>query len=97
VDNPHLFPVGLQLVGHDAGERGAHMLAHFGPDDVDGDHAGAIDAVPDGRLKQVARRDLGLASCRRPGPGKSQHDAGPHHRDQEAAARPQGHAGVPIT
>ena len=50
----HLAPVGLELVGEDAGERGADVLAHLGADDVDGDDAVAIDAVPDGRLERAA-------------------------------------------
>ena len=54
IDDPYLVPVGLELVGHDAGERGADMLAHFGAFDVDGHSAIAVDAVPDGRFKKFA-------------------------------------------
>ncbi len=99
VDDPHLVPVGLELVGDDAGERGADMLAHLGADDVDGHDAAAIDAVPDCRLEEFGRGGLGLASGGgwqlhggEAGPAESQHRAGPHHRDQEAAARRQGGA-----
>jgi hypothetical protein len=93
MDNSHLAPVGLELVGHDASERGAHMLAHLGADDVDSQHAAAIHAVPDGRLEQVDRCDLGFAWCRQwelnrgtAGAGESHHGAGPYHGDQEAEA-----------
>src|SRR5260370_28731565 len=77
------------------------MLAHLGPDNVESDRSAGIDAVPDSRFEQFAGAALPLGSRAEKflvsrseefnggeaGPGVSQRDAGPHHRDQEAAAR----------
>ena len=58
-DDPHLVPIGLEFIGENAGKRGADMLAHLGADDVDGDDAVPVDAVPDGRLEGARRRRHG--------------------------------------
>ena len=50
-DDFNFVPIGLQLVGHDAGERGTDMLAHLGANDVDRHRAAGIDAIPDGRFE----------------------------------------------
>src|SRR5580693_6393352 len=84
-DYTNLTLIGLQLIGHDAGERGADMLAHLGPGDVNSHLSAGIDAIPDGRFEQFAR-----AACRLIGeafPSIPQHDASPYHADQETAAR----------
>ncbi|CAB5370617.1 unnamed protein product [Rhizophagus irregularis] len=62
MDDADLVPIGLQLIGEDARERGADMLAHFGADDVDGDDAGGIDAEPDRRFKLRPRGGSGGAA-----------------------------------
>src|SRR6266849_803996 len=77
------------------------MLAHLGPDNVDSHRPAGIDAIPDSRFEQFADAAFTLLSRREEflgsrgeefhrgeaGPGVSEHDAGPHHGDQEAAAR----------
>ena len=84
--DPHLVPIGLELVGEDAGERGADMLAHLGADDVDGDDAVAVDAIPDGRLERALRgRRRGVPPRVRPCETEGEPRAG--HADQKAAAR----------
>src|SRR6266851_9058059 len=50
-DDLHLAPIGLQLVGHDAGECGADMLSQLGADNVYSHRTAAIDAIPDGRFE----------------------------------------------
>src|ERR1700758_1430461 len=92
VNDCHLVPVGLQLVGDDAGERSTDMLAHFRPDDVDCYSAVAVDRIPDGRLEQIAggghaaRVQWKLGSGERRA-GVSQHDACFNGCDQKVAPR----------
>src|SRR6201987_2841173 len=54
VNDCHLVPVGLQLVGDNAGERSTDMMAHFCPDDVDGYSAVAVKRISDSRLEPIA-------------------------------------------
>jgi hypothetical protein len=82
----NIVPIDLELVGQDAGKRRAHMLAHLGADDVDGDDPVAVDAIPDGGLKcglhrrrRIARREARLR--------KAEGQARAGRANQEAAAR----------
>src|SRR6202011_6410681 len=59
-DDLHLVPVGLQLVCHDAGERGADVLTHLRANDVDCYRAAWIDSIPDGGFEEVARAASGV-------------------------------------
>eukprot|EP01133_Synstelium_polycarpum_P006998 gene6997-biopygen5818 len=47
----HLAPVRFQLVGHDARQGRADMLAHFRLGDMDGDHAVTVDLEPDAGIE----------------------------------------------
>ena len=51
MDDAHLVPIRFELVGEDARERGADVLAHLGADDVDGDDTGRVDPEPDRRFE----------------------------------------------
>ncbi len=97
-DDPHLVPIGLELVGEDAGQRRADVLAHLGLRHVDPDEALAVDAEPDRRLESRAR---GRRTCggrqegRRTGRTfKAEHHARRKARDEEGTARQVGRAGV---
>lgn len=92
VNDCHLVPVDLQLIGDDAGERGTDMLAHFRPDDVDGYSAVAADRIPDGRFKQIAgsrrpARVQGKLGSGERRAGISQYDASFDGCDQKVAPR----------
>ena len=81
---PHLVPVGLEFICENTGERGSHVLPHFSADDVHGDDAVVIDAVPDGRLEHVLR----IRGVRqRLSPREAEGDRGARHAHQKAAAR----------
>ena len=89
----HIRPVGLQLIGEDARERSADMLAHLGADDVDGDDAGAVDGEPFDRLIGDVRRGgrlaitFSLSAAGRAGGQEAERDGRPDGRDEEAPAR----------
>ena len=72
-----LRPVGFQFVGNYPGNGGAHVLAHLGADDVDGDRPRPVDIEPDGGGEAVG----GLSWHR-----GAEHGAGGRYRDQEAAS-----------
>jgi hypothetical protein len=57
VENPHFVPLHFQLIGKNARERGADMLAHFGADHMDRHHAGAVHREPECRLEDRPFRD----------------------------------------
>ena len=84
VDDAHLAPVGFQLVGEDAGDGGADVLAHLGADDVDGDDAVAVDACTRWWARSA---DLELPRAAPCAGAKPKVTAGAGHGDQEAAAR----------
>ena len=65
--DPHLRSVRLELIGQDAGKRRSDILPHLGADDVHGNDAVAIHAVPDRWLEAVRRpgRCLAQRFCRR--------------------------------
>ena len=50
-DDADFGPVGLQFICNDTCKRSAHVLPHFGTNDVDCHFAGTIDAVPDCRFE----------------------------------------------
>ena len=76
--DPDFRPVSLQLVRNDPGDGGADVLAHFGADDVHGDHAVAADHIPDRRLEPGGR-----AGGKRCLSGETQDDPGAGCGDQE--------------
>lgn len=82
----HRLPIRLQLVGDDACQRGADMLAHLGLGDVDGDEAVMIDAIPEGRLEVLAGDGFGGIEKPKAGTGKRQGEARARGADQEATA-----------
>ena len=74
----HLRPVGVELVGHHQGDRGAHALAHLGA--VAGHRHGAVRRrwrrTPSGRPASHAawhrrRTSWARPSCPRPGPDRA--------------------------
>ena len=52
----HLAPVRFQLLGHDARQGRADMLAHFRLGDIHGDHAVTPDLEPDAGIEDWRRR-----------------------------------------
>ena len=94
MDDTDLVPIGLKLIGEDAGQCRADMLAHFGADDVDGDDARRVDAEPDRRLEQRSSGGGGYAAghCRidrREHARKAEGDAGRAARHEETPATKQ--------
>ena len=86
MDDADLLPVGFELVGDNAGQGGADVLAHLGPDDIDRHHAVRVDGVPEGGLEggrpgKGAQGDGGVS-----GGGEAEGRARCTCRDQESAA-----------
>ncbi len=85
--------VDLEFLGHQAGQAGAHVLAHLGLGAVQGDVTLGVDGVPQGRLEATLGQGLagrvGGAEGHA-GQAKGENRAGAQGADQKAAAAKAG-------
>ena len=79
----HVAPVDFELIGEDAGDGRADVLAHFRADDVHGHDAIAVEAVPNRGFEGARPRLLRGAFSRR----ETERDGRAGHADQKGAAR----------
>ena len=61
MEDADICPIDLKRVGQNAGDGGAALLAHLGPDDVDAYGACVVDKVPQRRVKCRFHRCRDLA------------------------------------
>src|SRR5262245_34027109 len=79
----HVAPFDLELVGEDAGEGRAYVLAHLRAGDVYGHDAVAVDTVPDRGLERARSPLLRGAFSR----CETERDSDTAQTDQKGAAR----------
>ena len=94
VDDADLVPVRLELIGDDAGQGRPDVLAHLGPDDVDGHDPLGVDGVPEAGL-EGRRPGIGPEGHRSlGGGGEAEGRARGPGGDQEPAAAGVGEQGA---